>query len=142
MTDKPPIKTHTVHHADIAYTVVCRVFSHHADFDIYEIEEHDMTGREGDTTTIWWPRAKPHIDPRKSHIHTTKDIAEARRFAHGFVKWDGCSDWFFDHNMESCSVHGCSRSDLIALGELLARCFDMAAEHLPNWHDAGRYDHG
>ncbi len=44
----------------------------------------------------------------------------------GWVKWDGCSNWEVDGYF-----HSCSRAELEQLGQVLARCWDWAAELLP-----------
>jgi len=64
-------------------------------------------------------------------IEITPDIAEPdMRWAHGTVKWDGCSNWSFD-----CILHGCSRQDITNMTEVLARCWDWASELLADqWY--------
>lgn len=46
----------------------------------------------------------------------------------GQVKWDGCSDWKFDSYL-----HGCGRDNLLAVGQVMAECWDWTAELLPNF---------
>jgi hypothetical protein len=57
------------------------------------------------------------------------------QFAHGFVKWDGCSNWSFHHG--SCMFHSCDRERLSAIGDILAMCWDRSAELMPDtwWKD-------
>lgn len=59
-----------------------------------------------------------------------KDIAsKGDPFAKGFVKWDGCSNWTF-HTID-CMFHACDRERLVAIGEILSRCWDASAALMP-----------
>lgn len=44
----------------------------------------------------------------------------------GTVKWDGCSDWTTDEGF-----HACTRGQLVAIGEAMARCWDWASSLFP-----------
>ena len=92
--------------------------SHLAEFAIYsqDCRYPVMYHRRGATS---WP------DPVES-------IEDAEVYAHGTVKWDGCSNWQIDEAERIC-LHGCSREDLLALGEAMARCWDWAGEVLDTW---------
>ncbi len=48
----------------------------------------------------------------------------------GSVKWDGCSNW----NTEEC-LHFCCRNQAKDLGDILAACYDWAAELMPEQVD-------
>ncbi len=50
-------------------------------------------------------------------------------FAHGHVKWDGCSNWSFANG--SYMFHSCDRERLAAIGDILAMCFDRSKELIP-----------
>ena len=82
------------------FTVTATRDSHHADFVIYD---HDQ----------------PAIEDWSDEV-----------FAHGFVKWDGCSNWQIDAQ-DHVMLHGCSRDDLFRIGAILAACWDWAAELMP-----------
>ena len=56
----------------------------------------------------------------------------AEVFVYGSVKWDGCSNWEFN---QETALHGCTRDDLVNLGEILAQCWDMTKDLCPNWSD-------
>jgi hypothetical protein len=60
------------------------------------------------------------------------DIGDADLYLSGCVKWDGCSNWYFDEQ-DRVMLHGCSREDLTRLGEVMAQCWDWTAELCPNW---------
>jgi hypothetical protein len=60
-------------------------------------------------------------------------INESEPYLHGNVKWDGCSNWYFDEQ-DRVMLHGCNKSDLLRLGQVMAECWDWAGELLgPNW---------
>ena len=59
---------------------------------------------------------------------------EAAPFVHGHVKWDGCSNWYFDAQ-DSCMIHGCDKDDLLNLGKVLGACWDWTKELCPKWQD-------
>ena len=61
-----------------------------------------------------------------------EDIAQAEIFAHGSVKWDGCSNWEFDIQKD-CMIHACDRDRLERIGTILVRCWEMTAELCPKW---------
>lgn len=115
-------KSAIINHADIDFTVVATVQEYHVDFVAY-----DVVGVDGDIT--YWHRkgASMHPDPVTS-------LSDAEVFLHGGVKWDGCSDWYFDVQ-DAVMLHGCCREDIARIGDLLGRCWDYAKENLPNWLD-------
>jgi hypothetical protein len=54
------------------------------------------------------------------------DVEKATVLIKGFIKWDGCS------NNDFSSIHGCSRQEMVRLGELYTRLFDIAMKLMPN----------
>lgn len=58
------------------------------------------------------------------------DITKAEVFAHGEVKWDGCSNWEFDID-NKVMMHACYREQLINVGLALVECWDWTKELLP-----------
>ena len=55
----------------------------------------------------------------------TEYHAKARRYAHGRVKWDGCSDWYFDEQ-EHVMLHFCGRRNARSLSRLVETVYDTA----------------
>lgn len=106
---------------DIQFIAVAEPFPHHVDFKVYAIEGISESGE------ILFHRsgAPTYPDPVDS-------IIDAELYLHGSVKGDGCSNWYFDEQ-DSCMLHGCDRGGLVALGEVMARCWDWAAELIPTW---------
>ena len=56
-------------------------------------------------------------------------------FLHGSVRFDECSNWHFDEQ-ERVMLHGCSRQDIMAWSEAMARCWDWAVEILASRDEA------
>lgn len=57
-------------------------------------------------------------------------IETASTYLHGFIRWDGCSNWHFDEQ-DRVMLHFCGRSMLADVGILLTRMYDLAREHMP-----------
>lgn len=89
----------------------------------YEVFKLDGVGGPG---VSFHKKDSPHWpDP-------VEDINQADRFLHGSVKWDGCSNWYFDQQ-DRCMLHGCSQQDLLDIGEVMARCWGWTEEAMPNF---------
>jgi hypothetical protein len=95
---------------------VARVGGGTVDFEIYELFDSDPP--------LSWQRqgSLTHPDPVGS-------LEEAEVYAHGTVRFDGCSNW----SLPEAYVHFCSREELLNLGVVLARCWEWARDHLPTW---------
>lgn len=61
---------------------------------------------------------------------STDDIGKADTYLHGFIRFDGCSNWHFDEQ-DRVMLHFCGRSMLADVGTLLTRIYDLAREHMP-----------
>lgn len=107
---------HERHFFDLQFSVVAEVYSHRVDFKIYDM--------------VAWADDTPSWSGGGSCFVGT--LAEADVYLHGFVKWDGCSNWHF--NEQDCGMlHGCSRENVQRFGDVLGRCWDWTAELLSNW---------
>jgi len=49
---------------------------------------------------------------------------------HGFIKWDGCSNWHVEGN--HYQFHFCEPQDARNFAELICRLYDWAAELMPD----------
>lgn len=103
------------------WLVCAKVYSHRAEFEIYEI-----AGREEDGKLLF------NRKDWTSLPDTVEELVEAQLWAHGRVKWDGCSDWHFDEQ-EQGMLHFCTRDQLGDLGELLKFCWDYARDNIPTF---------
>jgi hypothetical protein len=86
---------------------------------------YDILGEESNGTLLFQKAGCDSTEP-------IEDMAQAEIFAHGSVKWDGCSNWELDIQ-KYCMIHACSRFDLERIGCVLARCWDMTAELCLRW---------
>ena len=113
---------HIRHFDDLYFTVVATPSKCAVDFSIYEIGAID----DGDLRIY-------SAKDRYGHDET-ESLDEAQLFAHGSVKWDGCSNWYFDQQDE-VMIHGCCRDHLTRIGQILAECWDWAATLIPEAWD-------
>jgi len=127
----PPAMTatpQTKHFPDLGFTVCATAYTHHVDFVVYDIE----AWQEGATPEVYdmplWHKAGA-----PSHPDPVNCIEEAEPYLHGEVKWDGCSNWHFDEQ-DRIMLHGCTRHDVLRFGEVMAECWDWAAELCPAWN--------
>jgi hypothetical protein len=111
------MSTEIIHHesSEIGdYVIRCVYYEYHADFTLYKIEylEDDHPVYEG-----------------KDDSKHTQSIDDAQVYLHGSVKWDGCSNWYFDQQ-DQAMLHFCEKEELLHLGRLMALCWDLAAQHV------------
>lgn len=106
---------------DIEFTAITTSVSEHVvEYVVYAIEGVTTEG-----IVLWHAAGATWPDP-------VADLTQAEIYLHGSVKWDGCSNWHFDEQ-DRLMLHGCTRRDLMNLGEVLARCWDWTRELLPNF---------
>jgi hypothetical protein len=69
----------------------------------------------------------------------TPDPSEAQVFMSGSVKWDGCSNWWFDEQDTGVMIHFCGRDAATAVGRVMHKMYDLAAARMPkfDWKCAG-----
>lgn len=103
---------------DMAFTVIANPEEYHVDYQIYEV-------------TGWLMDGQPLYGDQQEFEEITE---KTPKFAHGFVKWDGCSNWHFDV-MDDCMIHGCTRKDVQRIGDVLGICWDWTKELCSNWID-------
>ena len=108
-------------HEDINYVIkAVNVASHYVEYEIYE-----LLGITEGGAVLYKLQDSPTCVP-------TQDIKEAALYCHGSVKWDGCSNWYWDEQ-DDCMLHGCTQQDLLNLGIVLTRCWEWTAELLENF---------
>ena len=107
---------------DIYYAVLAIPEEYRVEYKIYVLE-----GFSGPDGSPLFHRKDSRVSP-----DSVETIEEADIYAHGSVKWDGCSNWYFDEQ-DRCMLHGCDRYHLTNLGEVLARCWDMTKDLCPAW---------
>jgi len=112
------------HFEDLGFTVVASPDEYVVEYRIYEVAGHSHP----DGLPVY-ERAKG-VGP--SGFTTSIDNADV--YAHGHVKWDGCSNWYFDEQ-ERGMLHECMRDGLLNIGKVLAACWDWTAVLCPRMAD-------
>lgn len=59
---------------------------------------------------------------------------ETEVYLHGEVKWDGCSNWFFDEQQREAVLHGCSKKCLEDIGKIMAECWELTSKYCENFN--------
>ena len=67
------------------------------------------------------------------HCNFVFRFVDAEPFLHGYIKWDGCSNW--DWHDRDCMQHFCGREDAVSIGALMNHLYDIAAQRLPTFLD-------
>lgn len=106
----------TRHFEELGFTVIAKPFSHHVEYKVFQIQ-----GIGINPSTYYY---------NDSEDNPTESIEQAEVFAHGSVKWDGCSNWHFDEQ-DRVMIHGCCKEHLINLGLILSACWDWTADLIP-----------
>lgn len=115
------------HFEDLRFTVVAKVHSQRVEYAIYDIEGWEEGETPGKYDQPLWHKADSASSP-----NPVETLEESEVFLHGWVKWDGCSDWYFD-NQEQGYMHGCCRKDVQRFGDIMGACWDWTAELCPKW---------
>lgn len=59
----------------------------------------------------------------------TRHVELANDYLHGFVKWDGCSNWYFDEQ-DTCMLHFCGVNMVQDLMSVMCHCYEVAEDVL------------
>ncbi len=113
---------------ELDVTVVAVVEPYSVDFKVYEVQGW---GESGEGTGDWSVPTYEATDA-KDCGDWVDSVEGATPLMHGYVKWDGCSNWSFP-STEKCMYHACGRPGLTRLGDVMARCWDWTAQLLPTW---------
>jgi hypothetical protein len=100
------------------YVRTTEVGSHHANFVVFRVQ-----GQMDDGQCVF----------EGSDGQAVFSIDEAQVFLHGDVKWDGCSNWYFDEQDE-VMLHFCSKDEAMRLGLLMGRLYELAESLIEHWH--------
>ena len=103
------------------YTILATPHEYHVDYRVYRHEGQTLDG------IPLFHRAGAATSP---NIVETTDESEV--YLSGFVKWDGCSNWSFDE-LARCQLHACDRDSLLAIGRVMAACWDWTHELCHHW---------
>ena len=117
------------HLPELDFTIVAVTHEYRVDFKIYEV----IGWAESTTLGVYDVPEFYIYHTETENVCLTESIQEAELYLHGEVKWDGCSNWHFDEQ-DRVMLHGCTRQDVLRFGEVMAACWDWAAEIFgPSW---------
>lgn len=112
---------------DLGFTVRAEVKEYLVEFKIYDIE-----GWVEDKTKGVYDKPLWHERDAPTHPAFIETLECAEVYAHGDVKWDGCSNWHFDEQ-DRVMLHGCTRGKIQRFGDILGTCWDWTKELCPDW---------
>ena len=100
-----------------------------------QVEAYHIVGDYGELEAKGRPASpdRPFVYLRRGATTSgdvVDDLAQAGRWLHGEIKWDGCSNFHIDAQ-DDCALHFHSRSDAVAVGALLGALYDLAREMMP-----------
>lgn len=122
-----PVECRIMHSIDLGFTIVAEAHEYRVDFTIYDIEGFAVGDAQSEDRPLW------HKAGSTSHFDVVYSVEEAEPYMHGEVKWDGCSNWYFDEQ-NRVMLHGCCKADVQRFGDVMALCWDLAAEMCPAWN--------
>lgn len=120
MSEEQKLKQVIVHWDDIDYTIVAEPYQYRVDYKVYKIYSYD-----GQSERSWYRNDN-------GYDGCSDKLEDADVFLHGEVKWDGCSNWHFDEQ-DAVMIHCCERQQLVDIGEVMARCWDMTKYLCEHW---------
>ena len=112
------------HFRDLNFTVISTSHEHYVDYQIHDIVTYD------ESNNPMWGRSSLDLTP----IHTN-NLKESSIYLHGNIRWDGCSNWYFDEQ-DSIMLHGCGREELMRYSKIMTECWDWTKELCPNWDES------
>lgn len=67
------------------------------------------------------------------HGKYVESVEDSEIFMHGYIKWDGCSNWHID-SQDSGMLHFCDKTEFKKIGDIMAYCWDITEEILPTFN--------
>lgn len=107
------------HFQEFGFTVVAHVKQFVVEFEVYEIFGTD------DGSIVW-------VSVKGDEYVGVDQLADARLFLKGEVKQNGWSNWHFVVNEEALITRS-TRSCLTDIGEIMAKCWDIAKDLIPTF---------
>ena len=110
------------HFSEYNFTVIANAYEYHVEYTIYDHEETEDDG--------------PMYHKKDSDYYPdpVENVEDADIYMHGYIKWDGCSNWYIDEQ-DRGMLHGCTRNDCKRAGDIIARCWDLTRALCKNWYD-------
>ncbi len=98
---------------------------------VLSFEVFQITGRTGQG----WDVPEGTALYQKFGGQTDEDVtnlAEADSWLSGSIKWDGCSDWYFNEQ-DHVMLHFCGLKAATAIGRLMGRMYDIASSRMKSF---------
>ncbi len=111
----------TYHFEYLGFSVIAEPNSHKVDYKVYKIG-----GKNHDDQLIWCK------DTDHGCNGYCDKLEEADLYLHGYVKWDGCSNWHFDEQ-DDVMLHFCEREQMENIGKILTKCYDLTEGLIGSW---------
>lgn len=105
------------HYTDIGYTARVTKNLHLWEFEVFEILSHERQ-------LLW------HDNSKIGSPCPVEFLEQAKRFLHGHIRWDGCSNWHFDEQ-DRVMLHFCDVEQASNIGALFRRLYEWAASEMP-----------
>jgi hypothetical protein len=106
---------------DLDVTVIYENRDYSVSFECYEIVGHI----QGKTQEFDVPLYE--LKGWKSSGDETNDISKARTMIRGFVKWDGCSHYYFSEE-DNGYLHLCGGKNIGQIGQVIKKIYDRCGE--------------
>jgi hypothetical protein len=139
----PVVATACVAWKGIGFYVMAEAQEHWMDLKVYEFSICRSPGDpewDGQSPVIPGKPPLGFVFPRKGAISGTDSVEtteEAQVYLSGSIKWDGCSNLYFDEQDSiegtKCSLHFCGKQEAMNVGVLMGRLYDLAAKIIPAW---------
>jgi len=110
--------TELFYHNDIGYTIQAEYKEHVINFIVYR----NMTyGLSEDEPVSWLKKGGGWQEE-------TSIIEEAEDYVHGFIKWDGCSNWEYSKDTD-IMIHFCGSNEAEFAAKVIPLCYKIASEY-------------
>jgi hypothetical protein len=108
------------YHNDIGYTIKADYKEYHIDFYVYRNMTYGLDADENDSV-VW-------LKKNGTWQEETSNIEEAETYVHGFIKWDGCSNWEYNKDSD-IMIHFCGSNEAEFAAKVIPLCYKIASEH-------------
>ena len=117
------MKMKIVHFDDIGYTVKHRLHENKCSMNFEVFKTYMDEGKR-------YLCGGPLIEEYEA---AEQNLEAKHMFLEGFVRWDGCTNYIASEHRTNMMSHACTREELVNVGTLLGRVWDLAAEEIPSF---------
>jgi hypothetical protein len=115
---------------DLDFTVIATPINE----AVWRFELYEIVSRHQANGNAYEPFDVPNFPQKGGNGpgDCTPDISDAIVYATGEIKWDGCSNWLFNHD-EAGWYHYCGRKQIQSLARVMEACWLWAGELISGW---------